>query len=64
VANAPTPKYAAWPNDSRPAWPPSRLNAQANSTAISIWIDALTSDGDNASGKTSNAMTAMLSNVI
>src|SRR5690606_30456275 len=40
VAKAPTPKKAAWPKDRSPAWPISRLNAIANSDAMSMLVMA------------------------
>jgi hypothetical protein len=36
LAYPPSPKYTAWPNDSSPVWPSSRLYDSANTAAIPI----------------------------
>ncbi|KAG0897510.1 hypothetical protein G6F32_017374 [Rhizopus arrhizus] len=50
AANEPTPKYAAWPKDSMPPWPASRLKAQAKSAAISICTAATSWPGGSSQG--------------
>ncbi|MDT4824040.1 hypothetical protein FQZ97_572810 [compost metagenome] len=57
VANVPTPKYAAWPKDSMPPWPASRLKAQANSAAISICTAATSWPGGSSQGSAHSAAT-------
>ena len=38
AAKPPKPKYTAWPNESRPVCPRSRLYDSANTVAMAIWL--------------------------